>query len=81
MKITQKKGQTAVEYILLLAVVVAIVLIALPTQLPRVYNAANIFFDKAANSVFGDAPNCGDGFCNAASFEDPERCCDDCGGC
>ncbi len=76
-----KKAQTAVEYMLLMAIVIGVVLIALPSQLPRVYNSANIYFDKSANAIFGRPPDCGDGVCDNTIAEDNESCCDDCGGC
>lgn len=81
MQIRNKNAQTAVEYLLLLAIVVGIILVALPTQLPRVYQSANLYFNKAANALFGRASDCGDGVCDATIFEDNNRCCDDCGGC
>lgn len=89
MRIHSPTGQTAIEYMLLLATVVAIVLLALPAYIPRVSNAANIYFTGAANAMLDIGPRCGDGFCHDldlrptghAPFETPERCCDDCGGC
>ncbi len=84
MTIKSPKGQTAIEYMLLLATVVAIVLLALPTYIPRVSNAANIYFVGAANAMLDVGPSCGDGFCDnthVPPFETNERCCDDCGGC
>jgi Flp pilus assembly pilin Flp len=50
------KGQTAIEYMLLLAIVVAIVLIGFKKSLPRVQNAANLYFDRAAVGIMGDPP-------------------------
>lgn len=76
MRLSDKKAQTAIEYMLVLAVVVAIILLALPSYIPRVNNAANIYYTKAANSILGEPPRCGDGVCGF--FENNERCCDDC---
>lgn len=80
MNSTQNKGQTAIEYMLLLAVTVGIILVALPNYLPRVGNAANIYFNKATAAILGEAPTCGNGVPDFG--EDNERCCDDDpGGC
>lgn len=76
MRIINKVAQTAIEYVLLLAVVVAIVLIGLPAYIPRVNNAANVYYTRAANTILGEPPRCGDGVCGF--FENNERCCDDC---
>ena len=38
----RRKGQTAIEYMILLGVVVALVLIAFKTQLPRMEESANL---------------------------------------
>ncbi|MBZ0167583.1 MAG: hypothetical protein K8I00_12325 [Candidatus Omnitrophica bacterium] len=84
MRIQTQKAQTAIEYLLLLATVVAIVLLALPSYIPRVSNAANVYFYGAANAMLDIGPRCGDGTCDSTHvppFETPERCCDDCGGC
>ena len=80
MRTNTRTGQTAIEYMLLLATVVAIVLLALPTYIPRASNAANIYFYGAANAMLDVGPKCGDGSCHP-TFENNERCCDDCGGC
>lgn len=84
MKSKPHKGQSAIEYMLLLATVVAIVLLALPSYIPRVSNAANVYFTGAANAMLDVGPSCGDGTCDSAHtppFETNERCCVDCGGC
>ncbi len=78
---SNKQAQTAVEYMLLLAIVVGDILIALPGQIPRVNLAANTYFDRASNAIYGRGSDCGDGVCDTAAFEDNNRCCDDCGGC
>ncbi|HPN88980.1 MAG TPA: class III signal peptide-containing protein [Candidatus Omnitrophota bacterium] len=51
-----KNGQTAFEYILLLAVVLSIVLIGFNKYLPRTHSAANVFFDKTYNGIVGNPP-------------------------
>lgn len=72
-----KKGQTAIEYMLLLGVVVATVLIAVKVQLPQAKRYANEFFNRASAGIV-DRPNrCGDGYC-CAPFEDVDRCPPDC---
>jgi len=73
----RRKGQTAIEYLLLIAIVVGIVLVSLPRYIPRIYNASNVYFDKASNALLGERPRCGDGVCSPP-WEDNERCCADC---
>jgi len=77
MRINNKVAQAAIEYVLLLAVVVAIVLLGLPAYIPRVNNAANVYFSSASNAILGPPPRCGDGLCTFG--ENNERCCRDCG--
>ena len=48
-----RKGQTAIEYMILLGVVVALVLIAFKTQLPRMEESANIYFNRAMLGIIG----------------------------
>ena len=74
-----KNAQTAVEYLLLLAVVVSIVLVGLRTYLPRVYVASNEYFDKASKGIAGKPHPCGDGCCDA-DFETSVNCPVDCPG-
>ena len=71
------KGQTAIEYLLLLGVIVAIVLLAMPRLLPRTEGAANVYFNRAANAILGKPNPCGDGICDP-NFENNEKCCVDC---
>lgn len=73
------QGQTAIEYMILLGVVVALVLIAFKTQLPRMEASANIYFNRAMLGIIGDPNPCGDGFC-CSPFEDSDRCPPDCDG-
>ena len=49
-------GQTAFEYLLLLAIVLSIVLIGFNKYLPKTRSAANIFFDKTYNGIVGNPP-------------------------
>ena len=53
---THKKAQTAIEYLLLLAVVVVIVFIALKDLLPMIGVSSNYYFNKAASAIMGDPP-------------------------
>lgn len=74
-----KKGQTAVEYLLLLGVVTAIILVGMKTYLPRFTGASNLYFNKAAVRILGDAPRCGNGVVDTG--ENGENCCVDLGLC
>ena len=69
-------GQTAIEYMLLLMVVVTLVLIGFPKYLPQTQEAANTYFNRVSLGVVGDPSPCGDGVCSF--FEDPIKCCLDC---
>ncbi len=72
-------GQTAIEYMLLLGVVVAAVLIGLRVSLPRTRVSAERYFNRTVIGILG-APNpCGDGYC-CNPFEDNEKCPPDCDG-
>ncbi len=75
-----KRGQAAIEYMLLLGVVVAIVLVGFRLYLPRAKNSAGRFYNKSVVGIMGNASRCGDGYCDP-NFEDFERCCADCSGC
>lgn len=73
----RENAQTAIEYMLLLGVVVAIVLIAMKVQLPQVKRYANEFFNRTGAGIV-DRPNpCGDGYC-CVPFEDADKCPPDC---
>lgn len=78
--LTQANAQTAIEYMLILAVVVAIVLIGLKTYLPRTQVAANAYLNRTVIEILGEPPRCGDGIC-APIFENAIKCCIDCGVC
>ena len=75
-----RRAQTAIEYMLLLGVVVALVLISLKTYLPRMRTSANTYFNRTAIGILGKPNPCGDGYCDP-NFEDSAKCCVDCGGC
>ena len=75
-KILNPNGQAMVEYILLLAAVVAIVLVGFKTYLPRTYNASSVYFNKTQGAILGEPNPCGDG-CKSA-FETCETCPMDC---
>ena len=55
---TRGNGQTAIEYMLLLAVVVAIVLVGFKYLVPKSRDASEGFYNKAAIGILGDAPIC-----------------------
>jgi len=74
-----RKAQTAIEYMLLLGVVVALVLVAFKTSLPRLRTSANIYFNRAEISLLGKPNPCGDGYC-CSYFEDQNKCPVDCPG-
>ncbi len=74
-----RKGQTAIEYMLLLGVVVALVLIALKTSLPKLQTSSNTYFNRAAIGILGDPNPCGDGYC-CGPFEYLDKCPPDCDG-
>ena len=70
-------AQTAVEYLLLLMVVVAIVLVAFRSSIPRARGAAGLFFNRATVGIIGKPNRCGDGLCDNR-FEGANKCCVDC---
>lgn len=61
--IKNKSGQTAVEYLLLLGVVVAVVLIGFRTHLPRIYGSSQTYWNRVGKGILGDPNPCGDGMC------------------
>ena len=76
----EKKAQTAVEYLLLLTTVVAIVLIGFKFYLPGFREAADVYYNRVVPGILGEPPDCGDGTC-VAPFENCEKCPTDCGAC
>lgn len=75
-----KQGQTAIEYLLSLGVVVVIVLVGLTTYLPRTRQAANQYLQRVGEGVVGEPSSCGDGCC-LRPVEGDTTCCVDCGAC
>lgn len=58
------QAQTAIEYMLLLSTVTVIILLAFNGDyLGRVYNAANLYFDRTVVGIYGDGSACGDLHC------------------
>lgn len=49
------RGQSALEYLLLLGVVVFIVLVGFNTYLPRTQNQAGTFFNDATRHIYGES--------------------------
>ena len=71
------KAQTAIEYMLLLGVMVALVLVVFKTSLPDMRSSANSYFNRTAIGIFGKPNPCGDGYC-CDPFEDIDKCPPDC---
>lgn len=55
-KLKHESAQTAVEYMLLLAVVVAIVIMAVPWFFPAAQNASDIYYNRIGIGIVGDPP-------------------------
>ena len=77
----KKIGQSALEYMILLGTVVAIVLLGLKNYIPRIEETANIYYNRAAAGILGDPSRCGDGVCDCSWPENCKTCPTDCGGC
>src|SRR3989338_2767774 len=75
--VAEKQAQTAIEYMLLLGVVVAAVLIGLRLSLPRTRVSAERYFNRTVVGILGDPNPCGDGYC-CMPFEDLVKCPPDC---
>ena len=68
LKSKSKKAQTAIEYLLLLAVTAIIVFISFKTLLPKSGEISQAYFNKTAAGIMGDAPGGGcvpNGSCSA----------------
>ncbi len=75
-----RKSQTAVEYLLLLAAMVVIVLIGMQVFLPRAHDSSELYFNRVSLGIVGNPPRCGDGICQE-NYETWLNCCvDDCVG-
>jgi len=75
MRLKAKTGQNAIEYLLLLALVVGIVLVFLRVEMPNMVNAANGYFTQASNAIVGDpARDCCEDFVCSPLEADAECC-------
>ena len=72
------KAQTAVEYMLLLGVVMAIVLIGFKKYVPRIEGAGNVYYEHISNGILGNINPCGDGWCAPLENIDNNLCTIDC---
>ena len=70
------RAQTIVEYLLLLAVVVAIILIGFKKFVPRAGSYSELYYNRVSLGIMGEAPSCGDGECRLP--ENNATCCVDC---
>ena len=68
-KLKNQTAQTAVEYMLLLAVIVAIVITAVPWFFPVTQNAADIYFNRVGIGIAGESP-----MCNINAYQDGCPC-------
>ncbi len=76
-KRSSQKAQAAVEYMLLLAVVVSIVIVGFKKFMPRAYNSSETYYNNVSDGILGGINPCGDGNCHP-QFEDREKCPADC---
>lgn len=74
------KGQSTIEYMLLLAVVVGVTLVAMQKYMPSAQAGARNYFNRVSVGLQGNVSYCGDGNC-LMPFESSASCCIDCGGC
>lgn len=51
------KGQAALEYFILFAIIAGITLLSLTTFLPAVKNSAETVFQKGADAIINEAPD------------------------
>ncbi len=80
----QHSAQTAVEYLLLLAMTAIIVFVGFRTILPNASQLSGTYFNKTANIIMGELPPeapaaCPDQYCSPS--EDCMSCPADCGAC
>ena len=73
----KNEGQTALEYMLLLMAVVALVLIGFKTIVPKSLQYSNLYFNRVSYGILGNVSSCGDGVCNRP-YESDSSCCMDC---
>jgi Flp pilus assembly pilin Flp len=74
---TKREAQAAIEYMLLLGVVAAAVLVAFKISLVRPRTAANAYFNQTVVDLWGAPNRCGDGTCSIP-FESVGTCPLDC---
>ncbi len=79
----QIKGQSALEYMLLMGTVMVIVVVGFKVFLPKTQNASDLYFNRVSHGITGNVPSCGDGTCNGPEGgldgpEDSNNCCVDC---
>lgn len=55
-KFSSRKAQAAVEYMLLLAMAVVVVILGFKTFFPKAQEATNRFYEKAAIGIMGKPP-------------------------
>ena len=67
-------AQAMIEYMLLLAVVISIVLVGFKTYLPQSKNSSELFFNRVGVGIMGEAPICGNSFVDEGEC-DPDNCC------
>jgi Flp pilus assembly pilin Flp len=72
-----RNGQTAIEYMLLLGLVVALVLISFRIFLPGMRVSVGNYFNRSTIGILGKPNPCGDGYC-CGPFEDFKKCPQDC---
>ena len=59
-KKNKRKGQSAVEYMILLGVVMGLVMVGFKTKLPEVLSQANVYYNQMTVSILGEPPHCRD---------------------
>ena len=57
-RIPPNNGQQALEYVLLLAIVVAIVLFGFKKHVPATRDSAELYYNKVAVGILGEPPAC-----------------------
>lgn len=75
-QVFSRKGQTAVEYLVLLATVAAVTLVSMNSDILDMQETGNIYVDRVTEGLVGQPPECGDRVCGR--FETPLKCPIDC---
>ena len=70
-----KRGQSALEYMLLLGLAMVVALIGYRELLPRTQSASNLFFNHVTLGIAGAPSHCGDGI--GSVEENAKSCCVD----